>query len=151
KPTQLASPQAHAARTEAAPTSAPDSTTNPYGPQVLDGPRSLPGTPQMTVRIGQAHTMQDGAPAPMTVLPNLSPQPPGVGTQAPIDRRAETHVSAEPSLAAPQHDTVMLPHLAPQPAAYVPPPPPPDHGGVSTFAAQTTDASARRSSQARTL
>src|SRR5207248_1532099 len=107
--------------------------TNPYGPQVLDGPRSSGrGASGMTMRIGQAQTFQDGAPAPMTMVPNLSPQPP------PVDRNAETNVPGPESvIRGPQHDTVMLPHVVHSPAP-PPPPPPMDPQGPSTFAAQTT-------------
>jgi serine/threonine protein kinase len=144
--TRLESPQAHNADTAAAPPSSmPSSQTNPYGPQVLD----TRVAPQHTIRLGHAHTMQDGAPAPMTMVPTLSPQPPHV-----IDRAAETRAS-EPvaSHVVPRGDTQPLaivqprvPRPSPDPLAptQLPSVPPPADGGVSTFAAQTTDASAVR-------
>jgi hypothetical protein len=124
KPTRLESPQSREAQTEAI-----DSTTNPYGPKVLDqGTRPQGGA---TMRI--AHTFQDGAPAPMTMVPNLSPQPPIV------DRNAETNAAPPDSVAMPQHNTLLM---APSPQPAPMPAPSPEHQ-VSTFGAQTTDAPSR--------
>lgn len=112
QPTHIASPQAHNA-----PTTPHTSSTNPYSPAVLDAPRSVPHGAGPTLRI--SNTIQDGAPAPMTVLPSSQRTP----------FQAETN--AEPA----RHDTVKL---APSPPTVVPLHP--EAGGVSTFAAHTTEA-----------
>jgi serine/threonine protein kinase len=137
QPTMLASPQAMVAPTSAG---APPSTTNPYGGQVF--------VPPSSGRIRGAHTLQDGAPPPMTMVPSQAlPQP-----LAPaIDRNAPTHVSQESAPRAPSYDTQPIP-LSVHVARSEPPPPlemraPLDpNAGPSTFGAQTTDVGQRRSS-----
>lgn len=147
--TRLESPQSRLAATAAG---GARSGTNPYGPQVLDT-RADPRGPAPR---GAAHTIEDGAPGPMTLVPAPSDGPPQV-----VHRGAEPHtaVPSVPPSAVPIGDTQPMPLVRSvrplstpdaRPAVAQSAPAPPVAGG-STFAAPATDTPPGRSGRVRTI